>query len=58
MPSQRSEDHFILEYFKDNDSGVFLDVGAYHPETFSNTRALFDKGWGGGVCRAFNKLLS
>lgn len=49
MPSQRSEDQYILEYFKDNDSGAFLDVGAYHPETFSNTRGLFDKGWE-GVC--------
>lgn len=49
MPSQREEDKYILDYFKDNDNGVFLDVGAYHPETFSNVRALYDKGWT-GIC--------
>jgi FkbM family methyltransferase len=27
--------------------GKFLDIGAFHPEVFSNTRALFEKGWGG-----------
>jgi len=47
MNSQRDEEKHILEYF--GDSGVFLDIGAYHPETFSNVRALFDRGWK-GVC--------
>jgi FkbM family methyltransferase len=27
--------------------GRFLDIGAWVPETFSNTRALFDQGWHG-----------
>ena len=47
MYSQREEEKFILEYF--GDEGTFLDIGAYHPETFSNTRALFDRGWS-GIC--------
>ena len=47
MPSQREEDKYIQEYF--DDFGVFLDIGAYHPETFSNVRALYDRGWE-GVC--------
>ena len=25
----------------------FLEIGAYHPEEFSNTRALVELGWGG-----------
>lgn len=47
--SQGSEQEHILNYFKDNASGVFLDIGSYHPEKFSNVRALFEKGWT-GVC--------
>ena len=27
--------------------GRFLDIGAWHPKTFSNTRALFELGWSG-----------
>lgn len=27
--------------------GRFLDIGAWDPKTFSNTRALFERGWGG-----------
>lgn len=27
--------------------GRFLDIGAWDPKTFSNTRALFEAGWGG-----------
>ncbi len=28
-------------------SNRFLDIGAWNPITFSNTRALFERGWGG-----------
>lgn len=48
MYSQREEEKYILDYFGDF-KGTFLDVGAYNPETFSNTRALFDRGWS-GIC--------
>lgn len=49
MPSQREEDKYILDYFKNNDTGTFLDVGGFHPETFSNVQGLFDKGWDGVI---------
>jgi len=44
--SQRSEQQYIIDYFKDS-PGVFIDIGAYHPEVFSNVRALFSMGWAG-----------
>lgn len=45
--SQNSEESFILEYFKDKPTGKFIDVGAYDVFRFSNTRALYEKGWSG-----------
>lgn len=47
MYSQNSEELFILEYFKDQPKGKFIDIGAYHIFKFSNTRALYEKGWSG-----------
>jgi len=47
MYSQQEEEKFILEHF--GNEGTFLDIGAYHYETFSNTRALYDRGWR-GIC--------
>lgn len=47
MYSQREEEKYILSYF--DDTGCFLDIGAYHPEIFSNVRALYERGWV-GVC--------
>lgn len=46
MYSQNNEEIFILEHFADK-TGRFLDIGAFVPDTFSNTRALADRGWGG-----------
>lgn len=31
----------------DKEVGRFLDIGAWHPTEFSNTRALFELGWSG-----------
>jgi len=45
MYSQRNEETFILDYF--GDEGNFLDIGAYNPFKFSNTRALYERGWKG-----------
>ena len=45
--SQNSEDLFIMDYFSDKPIGKFIDIGAYHVERFSNTRALYLAGWGG-----------
>lgn len=47
MFSQNSEELYILDYFSDRKVGKFLDIGAYHIERFSNTRALYLKGWYG-----------
>lgn len=48
MYSQYEEEMVILNYFG-NRKGSFLDIGAYEGKTFSNTRALADRGWA-GVC--------
>jgi FkbM family methyltransferase len=47
MYSQNSEQQYILDYFKDNNNGKLLEIGAYDPFKFSNTRALIEKGWKG-----------
>lgn len=39
-----SEDPTKLRF---NINGRFLDIGAWHPTEFSNTRALFELGWSG-----------
>lgn len=46
MYSQNKEEQIILEYFKDK-KGAFLDLGANDGITFSNTRALAERGWRG-----------
>jgi hypothetical protein len=43
--SQYNEEAFILA--NTPAMGSFLDVGAFHPVTFSNTRALYERGWSG-----------
>jgi FkbM family methyltransferase len=45
--SQNSEDAFIVDYYCDKPTGRFIDIGAYHVEKFSNTRALYLAGWKG-----------
>jgi hypothetical protein len=45
--SQGDEQQAILKYFAHFDRGKFLDIGAWHPKTFSNTRALYELGWAG-----------
>lgn len=45
--SQSSEQLFILDVFEDQPAGKFIDIGAYDIERFSNTRALYLKGWSG-----------
>lgn len=47
MYSQHAEEAAILAACEHIESGRFLDVGAYHPTMFSNTRALFERGWRG-----------
>ncbi len=50
--SQYDEERAILDVFRvsgrpDLICGRFLDIGAYHPKVFSNTRALYESGWSG-----------
>src|SRR6187402_3662287 len=42
--SQNNEEFFILQYFGDK-VGKLMDVGAFHPTKFSNTRALIERNW-------------
>lgn len=45
--SQRGEQAVLLDLLKRTPEHhrTLIDVGAYHPETFSNTRALVEDGW-------------
>lgn len=45
--SQNGEELAILNYFDGKPAGTFLDIGAYNPKKFSNTRALFERGFKG-----------
>jgi len=45
--SQNNEEEIILKYFEGQKLGTYLDIGAYDPEVFSNTRALYELGWRG-----------
>lgn len=44
--SQRGEQIKILEHVQGK-MGTFLDIGAFDPFLFSNTRALYELGWNG-----------
>lgn len=59
MHSQNNEEQIILDYFKDF-TGKFIDIGANDGVTFSNTRALAERGWKGVLVepspKAFEKL--
>ncbi len=45
--SQYDEEQAILSAVGHIQNGKFLDIGAYHPTVFSNTRALYERGWSG-----------
>ncbi len=53
MATQNDEARYIAEIcgkvFPEVGNGRFLDIGAWNPSELSNTRALFERGWG-GVC--------
>ena len=54
--SQSNEQEIILDYFGDY-VGTFLDIGCNDGETYSNTRALALKGWGGSMVDASPKAI-
>jgi len=45
--SHCGEDRTLLYLFKKFPRGFFVDVGAYHPQTSSNTFLLYQRGWRG-----------
>ena len=45
--SQEGEDIILESLFPDNREGFFVDVGAHHATRFSNTYALYRRGWRG-----------
>lgn len=61
--SQDGEDIVISELFKDKIQGFYIDVGAHHPQRFSNTYYFYLKGWKGinidampGSMKIFDRL--
>jgi hypothetical protein len=49
--SQYGEDILIYNYFlaKGKNSGIYVDIGAFHPCWISNTKILHDQGWSGHI---------
>lgn len=45
--SQFGEDVVLQNLFAGRDRGVFVDVGCFHPKKYSNTYALYKRGWSG-----------
>ena len=49
--SQNQEELHIARIVGDQ-PGRYLDIGAYNPKLFSNTRALYERGWSGVMVEA------
>jgi FkbM family methyltransferase len=45
--AQEGEDIILLRLFGNTHRGFYVDVGAHHPQRFSNTCALYQRGWRG-----------
>jgi FkbM family methyltransferase len=45
--SQEDEDLFLIDFFKNQNKGFYVDVGAFHPFRINNTYALYKKGFRG-----------
>ncbi len=45
--SQNDEEAVLLAHFGNKADGTFLEIGAFHPTKYSNTRALIERGWSG-----------
>lgn len=45
--SQEGEDMILSRIFEDRESGFYVDIGAHHPQRFSNTMFFYQKGWRG-----------
>lgn len=45
--SQKGEDLFIDTYFDHKKKGFYVDIGAYHPSRYNNTKFFYDRDWNG-----------
>ncbi|WP_289023317.1 FkbM family methyltransferase [uncultured Salegentibacter sp.] len=45
--SQEGEDLILKRLFEDQKTGFYVDVGAHHPQRFSNTYLFYKMGWRG-----------
>ncbi len=45
--SQEGEEIILRRFFKFSNTGFFVDIGAHHPQKFSNTYKLYVLGWRG-----------
>ncbi len=45
--SQEGEDMIMRRFLEGRQRGFYVDVGAHHPERFSNTRYFYGQGWHG-----------
>jgi FkbM family methyltransferase len=52
------EDVILRNMFRGTENGFYVDVGAYHPTRFSNTRQLYRSGWSGINIDAMPKSMS
>lgn len=61
--SQEGEDLILRRLFEEKKNGFYVDVGAHHPQRFSNTYLFYELGWSGinidplpGSMTLFNEL--
>jgi FkbM family methyltransferase len=54
--SQFGQDKYVLDYFKQSTTGVYVDIGANNGITASNTKTLEDIGWT-GTCIEPNPII-
>jgi len=61
--SQEGEDMILKRLFETQEKGFYIDVGAHHPQKFSNTYFFYKKGWRGinidampNSMKPFNKI--
>lgn len=54
--SQGGEDLALIQLLHQR-PGRYLDIGAHHPDRFSNTRLLYDRGWSGVNVEANPRLI-
>lgn len=45
--SQEGEDRVLMRLFERQSRGFYVDVGAHHPQRFSNTYCFYRRGWTG-----------